>query len=82
MLLDKTLTYISLFSGAGVGCYGLLEEGFECIATNEILEKRLNIQRINHKCKLNESYISGDIKERETKENILKQIELYSKKIW
>lgn len=80
MLLDKTLTYISLFSGAGVGCYGLLEEGFECIATNEILEKRLNIQRINHKCKLNESYISGDIKERETKENILKQIELYSKK--
>ncbi|WQU08736.1 adenine/cytosine DNA methyltransferase [Helicobacter pylori] len=80
MLFNQTLTYISLFSGAGVGCYGLLEEGFECVATNEILEKRLNIQRINHKCKLNESYISGDIKERETKENILKQIELYSKK--
>ncbi|WRE46097.1 DNA cytosine methyltransferase [Helicobacter pylori] len=44
MLFDQTLTYISLFSGAGVGCYGLLEEGFECVATNEILEKRLNIQ--------------------------------------
>ncbi|MFP6212140.1 DNA cytosine methyltransferase [Helicobacter pylori] len=80
MLLDKTLTYVSLFSGAGVGCYGLLEEGFECVATNEILEKRLNIQRINRKCKLDESYISGDIKKPETKEKILKQIGFYSKK--
>ncbi|WRF26257.1 DNA cytosine methyltransferase [Helicobacter pylori] len=71
---------MSLFSGAGVGCYGLLEEGFECVATNEILEKRLNIQRINRKCKLDESYISGDIKKPETKEKILKQIGFYSKK--
>ncbi len=80
MLFNQTLTYISLFSGAGVGCYGLLEEGFECVATNEILEKRLNIQRINRKCKLDESYISGDIKKPETKERILKQIGFYSKK--
>ncbi|NHA60765.1 DNA cytosine methyltransferase [Helicobacter pylori] len=80
MLFNQTLTYISLFSGAGVGCYGLLEEGFECVATNEILEKRLNIQRINRKCKLDESYISGDIKKPETKEKILKQIGSYSKK--
>ncbi|NHA59699.1 DNA (cytosine-5-)-methyltransferase [Helicobacter pylori] len=80
MLFNQTLTYISLFSGAGVGCYGLLEEGFECVATNEILEKRLNIQRINRKCKLDESYISGDIKKPETKEKILKQIRFYSKK--
>ncbi len=80
MLFNQTLTYISLFSGAGVGCYGLLEEGFECVATNEILEKRLNIQRINRKCKLDESYISGDIKKPETKEKILKQIGFYSKK--
>ncbi|GAA6961900.1 hypothetical protein ID0058_02180 [Helicobacter pylori] len=80
MLLDKALTYISLFSGAGVGCYGLLEEGFECVATNEILEKRLNIQRINNKCKFDEGYICGDIKKPETKEKILKQIGFYSKK--
>ncbi|WP_120913288.1 DNA cytosine methyltransferase [Helicobacter pylori] len=80
MLFNQTLTYISLFSGAGVGCYGLLEEGFECVATNEILEKRLNIQRINRKCKLDESYIIGDIKKPETKEKILKQIGFYSKK--
>ncbi|MBH0291114.1 DNA cytosine methyltransferase [Helicobacter pylori] len=80
MLFNQTLTYISLFSGAGVGCYGFLEEGFECIATNETLEKRLNIQRINRKCKLDESYISGDIEKPETKEKILKQIGFYSKK--
>ncbi|GAA7808629.1 hypothetical protein HpCOL19_02560 [Helicobacter pylori] len=79
MLFDQTLTYISLFSGAGVGCYGLLEEGFECVATNEILEKRLNIQRINNKCKFDEGYICGDIKELEIKEKILKRIEFYSK---
>ncbi|GAA8701760.1 hypothetical protein oki326_04040 [Helicobacter pylori] len=79
MLFNQTLTYISLFSGAGVGCYGLLEEGFECVATNEILEKRLNIQRINNKCKFDEGYICGDIKELEIKEKILKRIEFYSK---
>ncbi|GAA9672233.1 DNA cytosine methyltransferase [Helicobacter pylori] len=78
MLFNQTLTYISLFSGARVGCYGLLEEGVECVATNEILEKRLNIQRINRKCKLDESCISEDIKKPETKEKILKQIEFSS----
>lgn len=62
-----------------MGCYGFLEEGFECVATNETLEKRLNIQRINRKCKLDESYISGDIKKPETKEKILKRIGFYSK---
>ncbi|GAA9528030.1 hypothetical protein UBN36_02220 [Helicobacter pylori] len=41
MLFNQTLTYISLFSGARVGCYGLLEEGFECVATNEILDSIL-----------------------------------------
>ncbi|GAA6795947.1 hypothetical protein VN0656_04580 [Helicobacter pylori] len=78
MLFNQTLTYISLFSGARVGCYGLLEEGFECVATNEILKKRLNVQRINNKCKFNDGYICGDIKELETKEKILKQIEFSS----
>ncbi|GAA9512518.1 hypothetical protein BTM469_00690 [Helicobacter pylori] len=47
-------------------------------ATNEILEKRLNVQRINNKCKFNDGYICGDIKEPETKEKILKQIEFSS----
>ena len=40
MLKDKTLTYISLFSCAGVGCFGLKKAGFECVATNELIERR------------------------------------------
>ncbi len=39
--MKKPLTYISLFSSAGVGCFGFEENGFECIATNEILTKSL-----------------------------------------
>ena len=57
----KPLTYISLFSSAGVGCYGFKTELFKCIATVEILEKRLNIQKINKKCDFESAYISDDI---------------------
>ena len=51
MLKNKTLTYISLFSCAGVGCFGFKKAGFECIATNELIERRLNVQKFNNKCK-------------------------------
>lgn len=77
MLSNKTLTYISLFSSAGLGCYAFKEAGFECVATNEILEKRLNIQKLNNKCRFENGYIHGDIKENTIKEKILKQIEFY-----
>ena len=53
-------TYISLFSSAGIGCYGFKMNGFECIATNELLAPRLDIQRCNHKCKYESGYICGD----------------------
>ena len=77
MLPNGVLTYISLFSSAGVGCYGFKEAGFECIATNEIIERRLKIQKINKKCKYEKGYINGDIKDRLIKEQILKQITFY-----
>lgn len=70
MLKDKTLTYISLFSCAGVGCYGFKQEGFECIATNEIVERRLAVQKYNEKCELESGYIAGDITLTETKGHI------------
>ena len=41
-------TYISLFSSAGVGCYGFKQEGYYCIATVELLERRLNVQKCNN----------------------------------
>lgn len=76
----KGKTYISLFSSAGVGCYGFKMEDFECIATNEILENRLEIQKINKKCKYDSGYICGDITKEETKEKIFKEIKRWEKK--
>ena len=58
---NKRRTYISLFSSAGVGCYGFKVNNFECIATNELLSERLDIQRYNNKCTYESGYICGDI---------------------
>lgn len=79
MLKDKTLTYISLFSCAGVGCYGFKMAGFECIATNELIERRLNVQRFNHKCKFDSGYICDDITTDETKKKINDEIKRWEK---
>lgn len=73
-------TYISLFSSAGVGCYGFKKAGFECVATNEIIERRLAVQKSNHKCKYDTGYICGDITKDETKAELYSQIELWKKK--
>lgn len=73
-------TYISLFSGAGIGCYGFQREGFDCVATNEKIARRLEIQRYNHKCKYESGYICGDISEDSTKSALYAQIDLWRKK--
>ena len=79
MLKDKTLTYISLFSCAGVGCFGFKKAGFECIATNELIERRLNVQKFNNKCKFESGYICDDITTDETKEKIFAEINRWKK---
>ncbi|WP_435938476.1 DNA cytosine methyltransferase [Moraxella bovoculi] len=78
-MINNTLTYISLFSSAGVGCFGFKQAGFECIATNEILPRRLQVQRHNQKCKYDSGYISGDIQNNETKQAIYQEIEKWQK---
>lgn len=78
-MINNTLTYISLFSSAGVGCYGFKQEGFECVATNEIIDRRLEIQRINKKCKFDNGYVNGDIQKQETKDKILNEIKRWEK---
>ncbi|MGH4038066.1 MAG: DNA cytosine methyltransferase [Sphaerochaeta sp.] len=75
----KKLTYISLFSSAGVGCYGFKKAGFECIATNELIERRLNIQKYNSKCFLDSGYINGDITKETTKNCIYEEIKKWEK---
>jgi len=74
------MTYISLFSSAGVGCYGFKLEGFECIATNELIERRLNVQKANKKCKYESGYICGDVTTEETKNLLYAEIDRWKKK--
>lgn len=76
---DDRLTYISLFSSAGVGCYGFKMHGFECIATNEIVERRINVQKFNEKCKYETGYICGDITEESVKQHLLGEVERWRK---
>lgn len=73
-------TYISLFSSAGVGCYGFKQENFDCIATNELLPKRLQIQKYNNKCKYETGYVCGDILKKETVDKIYAEIQLWKDK--
>lgn len=73
-MINEKPTYVSLFSSAGVGCYGFKQEGFECIATNELIEKRLNVQKVNKKCKYDTGYINGDITQESTKQLIFSEI--------
>ncbi len=67
--------YISLFSSAGVGCYGFQLADFECVATNELLKERLEVQRINGKCKYDTGYICGDARSNETHQRIFDEID-------
>ncbi len=78
--MNNKLTYISLFSSAGIGCYGFKLENFECIATNELIARRLDIQKYNKKCKYDSGYICGDITQTSTKRQLYDQIDLWKRK--
>jgi DNA (cytosine-5)-methyltransferase 1 len=69
-MVKNKFNYISLFSSAGVGCYGFKKVGFECIATNEIIARRLDVQKANDKCKYSEGYIYGDITDSSVKKKL------------
>lgn len=74
------MNYISLFSSAGIGCYGFKLEGFECIATSELIERRLNIQKFNNKCKYESGYICGDITNENIKSQLFEQVAMWKRK--
>ena len=67
--------YVSLFSSAGVGCYGFNLEGFDCIVTSELIPRRLEVQRFNNVASLPESYVPGDFTLQETKDKVSQAIE-------
>ncbi|PCH94003.1 MAG: restriction endonuclease [Gammaproteobacteria bacterium] len=72
--------YISLFSSAGIGCYGLKLEGFTCIATAELIKRRIDIQKYNNKCKYPTGYICGDLTEQSVYNLLLDEIKHFKKK--
>ena len=74
------LTYISLFSSAGVGCYGFSKEGFDCVATVELINRRLEVQRHNNKCLYPSGYIADDITKKTTQEKIFSEVDLWKSK--
>ncbi|MDC0882083.1 DNA cytosine methyltransferase, partial [Candidatus Marinimicrobia bacterium] len=73
----KKYSYVSLFSSAGVGCFGFKLEGFDCVATNELIERRLQVQKNNKTCFKSTGYLGGDVKLQETKDKILNEVNLY-----
>lgn len=78
--MDIPLTYISLFSGAGIGCFCFKQSGFECIATNELLSKRLKVQDHNDTCRYKSGYIEGDITIPDLKNRLFNEIERWKNK--
>ncbi len=76
---QNILTYISLFSGAGIGCYGFKQENFHCLATVEILGKRLKFQKLNDKCQYPSGYIADDIRKDDVKQQIHNEIAKWKK---
>ena len=72
-------TYVSLFSGGGVGCHAFTSEGFECIVTNETIKQRLDIQRYNNKCRHDSGYVLGDITADEVKTKVFDEIDFWKK---
>ena len=54
--------------------------GFECIATNEILAKRLAIQKNNKKCKFESGYIGGDITGEATQQKLDTELDRWKSK--
>lgn len=78
--LRSRLTYISLFSCAGIGCYGFKQENYDCVATVELIERRLNVQKYNHKCRYDSGYICGDLTLQETHDKVFHEIDMWKKR--
>jgi len=73
------VNYISLFSSSGVGCYGFKKEGYDCIATSELVERRLQVQKVNDKAKYDFGYILGDITNVEVKNELFDAVSKFKK---
>ena len=74
-------TYVSLFSSAGIGDYGFYQAGFKLLASNELLQRRLNVQLANHIADKHSAYILGDITDKKVKNKIITEVNNYYKNV-
>ena len=63
-----------------MGCYGFKLNNFDCIVTNELIERRLAVQKNNEKCKYPSGYVLGDITTKEVQDKIFAEIDNWKKK--
>ncbi|MGO1538266.1 MAG: DNA cytosine methyltransferase [Leucobacter sp.] len=63
-----------MFSSAGLGCYGFSSTGFQCVATAELLPRRLAVQTANGLGWRESSYVLGDLSTAETKQRVFKEV--------
>ena len=68
-------TYVSLFSSAGLGCFGFKIQGFDCLATAEINKRRLKIQKINNVAVCEDSYFDIDLSDEAKLQNLFEHTE-------
>lgn len=68
------LTYATLFSAAGLGCYGFKEEQYRCVATAELIARRLEVQKANSVCERPEDYFLGDLSEQAFLNEIIEHV--------
>ena len=78
--MEEKFYYASLFSSAGIGCYGFHNQGFECVLTSELHEKRIKIQKINQICKFEDGYLQGDIRQYDIIKKIRDNLKKVNKK--
>jgi len=55
-------------------------ENYHCVATNELLSRRMDVQRVNEICDLETGYIVGDISHPGIKQQIYCEIEKWQRK--
>ena len=55
-------------------------EDYHCIATNEIIPRRMDVQRANNKCEYDTGYIVGDIASEDIKDKIYSEIDKWKEK--
>lgn len=72
--MRSDLTYVSLFSVAGLGRYGFKQAGFKCVGTAELLAKRLEVQKANQVCSNDDAYYLGDLSSDEFLERIASDV--------